>query len=121
VKIFQTGRLDSVLIGGTEHYGKLHAKTFFDDRFGFVGTSNFDYRSRLYNNEMGFYFSNPALSGDLDRIFEELKARSLLWGSQEWLAMRRELVAAGGFKGFTTKTQRWRYKLLKGTGLIWLF
>ena len=35
--------------------------------------------------------------------------------------MRRELVDSGGFKGFTTKTQRWRYKLLKETGLIWLF
>jgi phosphatidylserine/phosphatidylglycerophosphate/cardiolipin synthase-like enzyme len=121
IGIYQTGRLDSVLIGGTEHYGKLHAKTFFADAFGFIGTSNFDYRSRLYNNEMGFYFVDPALSQDLDRIFEELKARSLRWGSPEWLAMRRELVDSGGFKGFTTKTQRWRYKLLKETGLIWLF
>lgn len=121
IRIYQTGRADSVLVGGSEHYGKLHAKTFFTGAFGFVGTSNFDYRSRLYNNEMGFYFVDPALSEDLDQVFEELKARSLRWGSPEWLAMRRELVAAGGLKGFTTKTQRWRYKFLKGTGLIWLF
>ena len=121
IRIYQTGKLDSALIGGTENYGKLHAKFFGDDDFGFVGTSNFDYRSRLYNNEMGFYFVDPELSGDLNRVFEELKAMSLLWGSPEWLEMRRRLVESGGFTGFTTRSQRWRYRMLKNTGLIWLF
>ena len=121
IRIYQTGKLDSALIGGTESYGKLHAKFFGDDDFGFVGTSNFDYRSRLYNNEMGFYFVDAELSGDLIRVFEELKAMSLLWGSPEWLEMRKRLVESGGFKGFTTRSQRWRYKMLKNTGLIWLF
>jgi phosphatidylserine/phosphatidylglycerophosphate/cardiolipin synthase-like enzyme len=121
IKIYQTGKLDSVLLGGPEPYGKLHAKTFFDDDFGFVGTSNFDYRSRLYNNEMGFYFQDPDLSQDLERVFEELKTISLRWGSPEWLEMRNRLVDAGGVKGYTTRTQRGLYKFLKETGLIWLF
>jgi phosphatidylserine/phosphatidylglycerophosphate/cardiolipin synthase-like enzyme len=121
IGIYQTGLLDSALIGGTESYGKLHAKTFFDDDFGFVGTSNFDYRSRLYNNEMGFYFVDPELASDLNKVFEELKSISLRWGTPEWLEMRKKLIASGGFKGYTTGTQRGRYKFLKSTGLIWLF
>jgi phosphatidylserine/phosphatidylglycerophosphate/cardiolipin synthase-like enzyme len=121
LRIYQTGKLDSVLIGGDRHYGKLHAKCFFVGDFGFVGTSNFDYRSRVFNNEMGFYYLDPELSGDLNRVFEQLKAISLRWGSEDWLEMRRRLIAQGGFKGYTTATQRGRYKFLKGTGLIWLF
>jgi len=121
IGIYQTGLLDSALIGGTESYGKLHAKTFFDDNFGFVGTSNFDYRSRLYNNEMGFYFVDPGLANDLNKVFEELKSISLRWGSPEWLEMRKKLIESGGFKGYTTATQRGRYMFLKSTGLIWLF
>lgn len=121
IKIYQTGKLDSVLIGGDEHYGKLHAKFFFDERFGFVGTSNFDYRSRLYNNEMGFFYLDPELSSRLNEAFDELKDISLLWGSPEWLEMRKRLVEAGGSKGATAKTQRGLYKFMKGTGLIWFF
>jgi len=121
MKIYETGKLDSDSIGGTRSYGKLHAKFFFGDEFGFVGTSNFDYRSRLYNNEMGFYYLDPALCHDLNEIFDELKASSLRWGSEEWLEMRNRLIASGGFKGFTTGRQRGLYKFLKGTGLIWLF
>ena len=109
------------MIGGSEAYGKLHAKTFFEENFGFVGTSNFDYRSRLYNNEMGFYFVDSELSNDLNQVFEELKAISLRWGSPEWLEMRERLTNAGGIKGYTTRTQRGLHKFLKRTGLIWLF
>ena len=120
IKIYETGKLDAVLIGGDEHYGKLHAKFFFSERFGFVGTSNFDYRSRLYNNELGFYYLDPALSSRLNEEFNELKAISLLWGSAEWLETRKRLVETGGFKGFTTGAQRGLYKFMKSTGLIWL-
>ena len=121
IRIYQTGRLDSALIGGYRHYGKLHAKCFFVGDFGFVGTSNFDYRSRVFNNEMGFYYLDPALSADLEQVFEELKAISLRWGSEEWLEMRQKVIQKGGWKGYTTATQRGRYKFLKATGLIWLF
>jgi len=56
IKIYETGKIDSVLLGGNKHYGKLHAKYVVADDYGFVGTTNFDYRSRLFNNEFGFFF-----------------------------------------------------------------
>jgi phosphatidylserine/phosphatidylglycerophosphate/cardiolipin synthase-like enzyme len=70
LKIYETGRLDSVLLGkGTENYGKLHAKFLLEEDFGFIGTSNFDYRSRLYNNEMGFFVVSAGLQADLNEAF----------------------------------------------------
>lgn len=121
IRIYETGLLDSDEIGGTVRYGKLHAKTFFANDYGFVGTSNFDNRSNLFNNELGFYFLDPALSSDLNQVFEELKISSLRWGSPEWLEMRKKLIESGSFKGYTASTQRMRYKILKSTGLIWFF
>jgi phosphatidylserine/phosphatidylglycerophosphate/cardiolipin synthase-like enzyme len=32
------------------------------DTVGFVGATNFDYRSRLYNSEMGFFFDSEELA-----------------------------------------------------------
>lgn len=121
IKIYQTGMKDSALLGGDKIYGKLHAKFFFSENIGFVGTSNFDYRSRLYNNEMGFYFSDKKTTDRLLEEFERLKSISLPWGTSEWLDMRKKLVQGGGGKGFTTKTQRARFNVMKFTGLIWLF
>ena len=117
IVIYQTGRLDSVLLGGSTHYGKLHAKFLFDDEFGFVGSSNFDYRSRLYNNEMGFFYLSPEVSRDLAREFETLKSISYRWGSPEWLQMRKAVMEAGDKKGLTTRGQRRVYKTLRSTGL----
>jgi phosphatidylserine/phosphatidylglycerophosphate/cardiolipin synthase-like enzyme len=119
--IYETGRLDSAALGnGSEHYGKLHAKFLMGQKVGFIGTSNFDYRSRLYNNEMGFFFSNEVLQQELNDIFEDLKAISYRWGTPQWLQMRKEVIELGGMKGWSTKQQRSIYKLLKSTGLIWL-
>ena len=119
--IYETGKLDSVkLPGGTEHYGKLHAKFITGDDYGFVGTSNFDYRSRLYNNEMGFFYQNNALSKDLIDVFELLKSTSYRWGSPEWLQMRREVMALKGMKGWSVRHQRGIYKFMKATGIDWL-
>ncbi len=56
IRIYQTGLNDSDLFpGGTVTYGKLHAKFWVAEPYGFVGTSNFDYRSRLHNSEMGYF------------------------------------------------------------------
>ena len=55
IKIYQIGKLDSVLLGGAQNYGKLHAKSVVMGDVGYIGTSNFDYRSRLFNNEFGFF------------------------------------------------------------------
>jgi phosphatidylserine/phosphatidylglycerophosphate/cardiolipin synthase-like enzyme len=120
IRVYETGRLDSVHLGGDREYGKLHAKFFIAGDLGFVGTTNFDYRSRLYNNEMGFFFLDPELAGDLHRSFDELISRSYAWGSPEWLEMRAKVIEAGGMKGRSTAGQRGWYKFFKKTGIIWL-
>jgi phosphatidylserine/phosphatidylglycerophosphate/cardiolipin synthase-like enzyme len=121
VQIYQTGRRDSTIIGGDTDYGKLHAKYFFSDQFGFVGTSNFDYRSRLYNNEMGYYFYGEEVSNQLLDNYNELKTLSLRWGSPEWLQMRQDVFNSLNEKTATSKSQRARFQVMKNSGLIWLF
>ena len=109
-----------VLGKGDANYGKLHAKFFISGDIGFVGTTNFDYRSRLYNNEMGFFFVDPDLAADVHRSFDQLIESSYLWGSPEWFQLRREVMEKGGMKGSSTGGQRGWYKLFKNTGVIWL-
>lgn len=119
IYIYETGQLDSVLLGGEKNYGKLHAKIFMSEDVGFVGTTNFDYRSRLYNNEFGFFFNSPALIDDVNQSIDDLISISYRWGSPEWLRLRNEVIKAGGIKGTSSKGQRSWYKLFKSTGLIW--
>ena len=120
INIYEMGRLDSAKLGnGNKHYGKLHAKLIMGDKASFVGTSNLDYRSRLYNNEMGFYIEDSSIQQDLNNIFEDLKKDSYRWGTPEWLQMRKEVIEQGGFKGWSTKRQRFIYNFLISTGLIW--
>ena len=107
------------MFGGDVHYGKLHAKFLMGDTVGFVGTSNFDYRSILYNNEVGFFYRHPEAHADLNGIFDDLKETAYRWGSPEWLEMRRKVMDKGGIKGLGTRNQRRVYKLLGKTGLIW--
>ncbi|WP_165954183.1 phospholipase D-like domain-containing protein [Seongchinamella unica] len=121
LRIYETGRLDDRLLGGDTDYGKLHAKYMISDDVGFLGTANFDYRSRLFNNEMGFFFRSDALTRDFDTDFEHLREKSYLWGSREWLEMRRALIDRGGIKGRTTQYQPVLYRFLRATGLEWLF
>ncbi len=120
IKIYQTGKIDSVILGGDQHYGKLHAKFIAADGFGFIGTTNFDYRSRLFNNEFGFYFKDDELYQDLGVVFEQLKSRSYLWGSEEWLEMRKRLMQQKGIKASTTRKQRGIFKFMRVTGIDWL-
>ena len=122
IKIYQTGQADSILLGGDTHYGKLHAKfVLVGDSKGFIGTSNFDYRSILFNNEVGYFFQSQGLADDLMSEFEMLKSQSLLWGTPEWFEMRSKVLDAGGAKARTTKRQRSNYRLLQKTGLKWQF
>lgn len=121
LKVWETGRLDSVLLGqGDRYYGKLHAKFIITGDIGFVGTSNFDYRSRLYNNEMGFFFHDPDLAADVHASFDELVSISYRWGSPEWFQLRKAVMDKGGIKGKTTAGQRGWYKFYKKSGIIWL-
>jgi phosphatidylserine/phosphatidylglycerophosphate/cardiolipin synthase-like enzyme len=121
LRIYEMGRLDAVELGGTETYGKLHAKFIVADDRGFVGTDNFDYRSRLFNNEFGFLFQGGALSQDLYAEFDKLVARSYAWGSPEWFERRRAIMQQEGLKPMTTRYQRWIFKLSRATGLEWLY
>ena len=121
IKIYETGRSDSVYLGGHKHYGKLHAKYVVADGYGFVGTTNFDYRSRLFNNEFGFFFQGDELYADLNKIFEDLKAKSYLWGTPEWLEMRKKVMEQKGMKASSTRKQRGIFKTLRNTGMEWLF
>lgn len=122
LKIYETGRTDSAKFsGGEAHYGKLHAKFWLENEVGFVGTTNFDYRSRLFNSEMGYFFRGDKLAAELNEAFDYLVEMSSLWGSPEWLELRNKTIDAKGMKGWSTKHQRKVYKTLKATGLHWLF
>lgn len=121
IQIYQTGRLDADLLGGDVAYGKLHAKFFLTDAWAFVGTTNLDYRSLLFNNEMGFYVVGEPLREELVEEFEALKSQSYRWGTPEWLQMRAAVREKGGMKGVTSKRQRSLFKNLRQTGLHWQF
>lgn len=121
LRFYENGRLDDDTFGGDEHYSKLHAKYIVSDDSGFVGTTNFDYRSMLYNNEMGFFFRSPGLADDMRKNTAYLISLSYRWGSPEWLEMRRQLMEMKGRKASTTRKQRGIYKTLKKTGLQWWF
>jgi putative cardiolipin synthase len=121
LRIYETGKLDDVLFGGHYHHSKLHAKYIVGDHVGFVGTSNLDYRSRLYNSEMGFFFDSVEMANDIAENTDYLISLSYRWGSPEWLEMRQRLQDLGGMKGFAVRHQRGIYKTIKNTGLMWLF
>ncbi|MCP4331613.1 MAG: phospholipase [Gammaproteobacteria bacterium] len=119
IKIYQLGRLDSEFFGGDSHYGKLHAKFVLTDVVAFVGTTNLDYRSRLYNNEMGYFLRGVEVKSQLLEIFETLKQDSYLWGSPEWLEMRDQLRRSGTTKGGRGHRQRKTYDGLRNSWLKW--
>ncbi len=121
LRIYETGTLSDTLFGGDVDHGKQHGKYLVSGDFGFVGTTNFDYRSRLYNNEMGFMFQGEELADDLRKNTEYLIGLSYRWGSPEWLEMRRRLMDMKGLKSTATRNQRTIYKTLRGTGTIWFF
>lgn len=118
--IYQTGGVDSVLLGGDVNYGKLHAKFIYGNSGGFVGTSNFDYRSNLYNNELGFFFIGDEVRDELADVFEQLKAISYRWGTAEWLEMRKKIMQSDSSKAGPARRQRGIYKSIKGLGLEYL-
>ena len=119
--IYETGKMDDVLFGGDYHHSKLHAKYVIGDDVGYVGTSNLDYRSRLYNSEMGFFFRSEELVKDLAENTDYLIGLSYRWGSPEWLEMRQRMLEMKGSQASKVKKQRGLYKTMKKTGLIWWF
>jgi hypothetical protein len=71
----------------------------------------------LFNSEVGYFIHGDETITALNKEFELLKSQSYLWGSDEWLELRKTIREQGGAKGFTTKTQRSLYKILEKTGL----
>lgn len=120
VFLYQTGGTDSVILGGDVNYGKLHAKFIYGEQAGFVGTSNFDYRSNLYNNELGFFFLGDEVRDELADVFEKLKAKSYRWGTPEWLEMRRKVMESDSSKAGPARKQRGIYKTVRSLGLEYL-
>jgi phosphatidylserine/phosphatidylglycerophosphate/cardiolipin synthase-like enzyme len=121
ISIYAFGQRDSSDLGGDAHYDKLHSKYFVHDDIGFVGTTNLDYRSRVFNSEMGFFFTGDGLADELSDDFDRLKADAYLWGSPEWLELRQLVIKKGGLKGTAAKHQRALFKTLRSTGLEWFF
>lgn len=121
IRVYQTGKIDSKRLGGDKYYGKLHAKFILTNEVGFVGTSNFDFRSMLFNSEVGFFLRGDEALAELEQEFQLLKSQSYQWGSPEWFELREAVRKAGGVKGFTTKSQRTIYKILEKTGLKFQF
>ncbi len=119
--IYETGKLDSVLLpGGSTHYGKLHAKFIVGENIGFIGTSNFDYRSNLYNNELGFFYRSDAVHEDLVAIFERLKSTSYRWGTPKWLEMRKQLRQGNSEKSGPARKQRFWFNATRALGIEYL-
>lgn len=118
---YQLGKPNAVSLGGTEYYGKLHAKFLVVDDRAFVGTTNLDFRSLIFNNEMGFFLIGGNVIHALNDEFDLLKSQSSRWGSEEWIEMRRKVRESGGMKGFTTDNQRAIFKTIDSTGLIYQF
>ena len=121
LRLYETGTLNDPAFGGDVEHGKQHGKYVVSDDFGFVGTTNFDYRSRLYNNEMGFFVESQSLADDMRENTRYLIGLSYRWGSPEWLEMRKRLMEQKGMKASMTRKQRGIYKTLKNTGLQWFF
>jgi putative cardiolipin synthase len=60
---------------GTSSGVSLHAKAMVvDHRYVFVGSMNFDPRSRLLNTEMGVIADSPELAGAVDSYFKQAAA-----------------------------------------------
>ncbi len=54
--------------------GFIHSKIILaDSKFGYIGTSNIDYRSLYYNYECGMYLENEPVLAQIERDFEETK------------------------------------------------
>ncbi|MGR5267027.1 phospholipase D-like domain-containing protein [Vibrio astriarenae] len=121
IHFYQLGKLDSNQLDGEVEYGMLHAKFLIFDDYAFVGTTNLDYRSFLFNNEIGFFLSGEDVTQDLSREFDKLKQNSLRWGTPEWLEMRKAVKDKGGKKGLTTRYQRSIWGFLESTGLKYQF
>jgi putative cardiolipin synthase len=119
IQVYQFGRLNNVMFTDApvrDHrgklvpldafYGKLHAKFgIVDGRYSFIGSHNLDPRSRNLNSETAFFLDSPKAADESTRFFEQLVARSYLYGdpdlqimnSRPELSFRRKLMSILAF------------------------
>lgn len=94
IQVYELGKLDNKLFEGEKidgkpaiasyFYGKLHAKFgIIDGRFSFVGSDNFDPRSRHLNSETTMFIDGPQTADKFTEAFQVLMSRSYLYGSPE--------------------------------------
>lgn len=84
----ELGTLKAKKFGGTESYGKLHAKlAMIDYKITLVTTSNGDPRSRKINSEIGFLVHSDKFTLDYIKYFERLRSQSYQVYSPEWKQM----------------------------------
>jgi putative cardiolipin synthase len=120
VSLYEYGRLDDSKLGGTGHYGKLHAKyVIVDDQYTIGGTFNGDKRSRDLNSENMSSSVSLQLASDWIHEFDILKSQSTLFGSPENLAIRNS-AKLGKVKRFISAHQLELYNLLRRLGMTWL-
>jgi phosphatidylserine/phosphatidylglycerophosphate/cardiolipin synthase-like enzyme len=94
-KIYALGKLDGVLFGGTEFYGKLHAKYgIFESKDPAktqtaVGSYNGDNISRLHNAEIMVAVPGEGNTySDYNQYTQTLISKSYEWGSDDWKKVR---------------------------------
>lgn len=84
------GKKDANDLGGTENYGKVHAKfAVIDGETSFVVSSNGDPRSRHLNSELGYMIKDGKQTAEtLSKEIEVLVDGSYKFGSKEWEELR---------------------------------
>lgn len=101
IEVLELGRLDNKMFAGnvingkpaeaSAFYGKLHAKfAIVDNKVSWVGSDNFDERSRHLNSETAIFVSSPQVSENLTEQFNKLASRSLHFGEEDWKTMREQ-------------------------------
>ncbi|MFL5812995.1 MAG: phospholipase D-like domain-containing protein, partial [Bdellovibrionia bacterium] len=90
IEIYEFGKLDGTELGGSEIYGKVHAKfAIIDGETTLVTSSNADERSRNLNSEVGaIILKSPEFSKKYVDYMNSLIDRSYAWGSPEYQELR---------------------------------
>ncbi|HUP56753.1 MAG TPA: phospholipase D-like domain-containing protein, partial [Bdellovibrionota bacterium] len=95
---FEFGRLDGDLFveKSNVYYGKLHAKYWtVDELYSFVGTHNFDPRSRYLNSEIGFLIRSDKVAKELDKTIQSTIDRSYLFDTKDWRDLANHPILEG--------------------------
>ena len=120
------GSGQSAAISRHGNYG-LHAKMFvFDRRSAFVGSMNFDQRSKRLNTEIGLLIASPALAREITARFDALTQPDNAYAVSlsDVTAARPRLVwttrEAGRLVRYDIEPARSQWQRIKARVLSWL-